>query len=423
MSTKAKDFLLWAMLWAGPLVGSVGADPLGLQTPGFQAVGDLSWSLGSQAGYETQGIPDWSVSHDASTDLKQLLHLGIGVDWGGLLPDHTLRVYQLRGLASVALIQSEDLQVQLYGRGFYSPGPEVSRDYTGAMVEITKVLSARADGSSGGGGGVYWAVPLPLSGLSMAASAEGLYGFQAPSDLPLKSGWRIQTDVVPTYRLPMVSDMWFQLQNRGQYWLDRGWGYEVLPQLSWTLTREWTVAAGCGIQVVGPPGWRAVAGFRWTPQTNLADAVHSLTSSIDSVYTSFQVIPEGKNIRIRIYFTFEGDKADLFEPQNARYGLKNQELMTQLLGVIRKYPGAQILVEGHTNRSKLNQPYEQEQKNEMLPLAKARALAVADALALAKIDKKTVKTAAIGGDRPLAPFTDPANNWKNRRVEILLIRE
>jgi flagellar motor protein MotB len=137
----------------------------------------------------------------------------------------------------------------------------------------------------------------------------------------------------------------------------------------------------------------------------------------------FMVVREGEDVRLRVYLSFLGDKADLFAPANRQFGDRNRRIMASVARFIRKYPGYRIVVEGHTNRAKLDMSFDEEQRKEMLPLARARAAAVKDALVGMGFDAKRLSTVAYGGLKPLAKFEDSANTWKNRRVEILLVKE
>jgi len=213
------------------------------------------------------------------------------------------------------------------------------------------------------------------------------------------------------------------VENRGVYWKDRGYSYEVLPEVSFGPWNDWAATAGVGIPVVGVSIWRGLVGVRWVAPVKVAAVVQAVSGSLETVNWDFQVIPEGNNLRIRIYFTFLGDRADLFEPQNATYGAQNRKLMQKLLDYISQYPAARFQIEGHTNRANLSKSYEDEQKTEMLPLARSRGESVSRALGALGIDKKRMILVPVGGAKPLAKFDDADNSWKNRRVEIVILRE
>ena len=64
-----------------------------------------------------------------------------------------------------------------------------------------------------------------------------------------------------------------------------------------------------------------------------------------------------------------------------------------------------------------------EQEEALIPLSKARAEAVKQALVKLGLDEARVATAGVGGAQPLVAFGDSVNRWKNRRVEFILIKK
>ena len=64
-----------------------------------------------------------------------------------------------------------------------------------------------------------------------------------------------------------------------------------------------------------------------------------------------------------------------------------------------------------------------EQETELLPLSKARSDAVKAYLVKLGIADARISTEGIGGARPIVPFSDADNRWKDRRVEFWLDRQ
>ncbi|HUI72421.1 MAG TPA: OmpA family protein, partial [Spirochaetia bacterium] len=245
---------------------------------------------------------------------------------------------------------------------------------------------------------------LAICGDVDLAYTGGRQSFVGFSDL--LASLRLRAYVSPAYR---ITSMWsVAVQNRFVYWFNRGYMYEVLPQAQWDVVPALSLSAGIGLPVVGGNVWRFIAGVRWAP-----------TFSAPSP-SGLEVFKEGENLRMRVYFNFLGDKADLFEPKNTQYGPKNHDLIAQVVSRLNQYPEYDIVVEGHTNRVKFEKSFEEEQSAEMIPLARDRAAAVAQALVAAGIARERLSVAAIGGSRPLSKFEDKENCWKNRRVEIVL---
>ena len=61
-----------------------------------------------------------------------------------------------------------------------------------------------------------------------------------------------------------------------------------------------------------------------------------------------------------------------------------------------------------------------EQQNVLLPLSEERAEAVKQELVLLGITNERMSTGGIGALKPIVPFADQKNRWKNRRVEFIL---
>jgi len=140
------------------------------------------------------------------------------------------------------------------------------------------------------------------------------------------------------------------------------------------------------------------------------------------------VIREGDRLKVRIpSITFASNKADYInvDPDKA---LKNEEVIKRLAEIFKKFSKYKILVVGHANRDKYDPAVNptgaaKEQNEELLPLSKARADAIRDALVKEGIEARRITTEGKGGAEPVAAFSDRDNWWKNRRVEFILVRE
>ncbi len=120
---------------------------------------------------------------------------------------------------------------------------------------------------------------------------------------------------------------------------------------------------------------------------------------------------------------FEPFESYLFAEINERLH-RNLDTLRSLARVLNEFADRDIIVEGHANhiRYETEEAMEAEQRDYLLPLSEARAIAVRDALAILGVDLDRMTMEAIGGARPIADFDDLDNIWKNRRVEFLLDR-
>jgi outer membrane protein OmpA-like peptidoglycan-associated protein len=119
--------------------------------------------------------------------------------------------------------------------------------------------------------------------------------------------------------------------------------------------------------------------------------------------------PESKVIdRMTLIVHFDTDKSEIKKGDKAE--------LQRAINFIRKYPGAKVRIEGHTDS------IGSEQHNQRL--SERRAEAVKNYLVKAGVCEET-KTMAIGygESRPVAPNTTEEGRAKNRRVEILILSD
>lgn len=160
----------------------------------------------------------------------------------------------------------------------------------------------------------------------------------------------------------------------------------------------------------------------------IRDELGNVGTATAKVPIDILVIREGDRLKVRIpSITFASNKADYInvDPEKA---LKNQDVITRLAEIFKKYAKYKILVVGHANRDKYDPAVNptgaaKEQEEELLPLSKARADAIRNALIAQGIEARRITTEGKGGAEPVAAFTDRDNWWKNRRVEFILVRE
>ncbi|MBI9108715.1 MAG: OmpA family protein [Spirochaetales bacterium] len=136
------------------------------------------------------------------------------------------------------------------------------------------------------------------------------------------------------------------------------------------------------------------------------------------------VVMEGNKLKIRIAnITFAPDSAEL-RKDDPEIKEKNIYVLGRLSEILQKYESYKILIEGHAvsvfwaNTAKA----EKEQREELLPLSKARAETVKYYLEQLGISGARMSTEGIGGRLPIVPHGDLDNRWKNRRVEFILLK-
>jgi len=103
---------------------------------------------------------------------------------------------------------------------------------------------------------------------------------------------------------------------------------------------------------------------------------------------------------------------------------QNARVIQRLADILRKFPQYSITIVGHANLVHWDDPARAkiEDRTESQPLSLQRAQAVKTALVQLGLDSGRIKTEGAGGSRPMFPFDDQENAWKNRRVDIILDR-
>ena len=156
----------------------------------------------------------------------------------------------------------------------------------------------------------------------------------------------------------------------------------------------------------------------------IKDALGNTATYNKTIPVDILVVKDGNNLKIRIpSITFQANTADFthVDPDKAA---KNIATIARLSEIFKKYNQYKITIQGHANLVNFDNPVaaKKEQEQELIPLSKARAEAIKQALVAQGIDTARVSTVGIGGAEPVVPFSDLDNRWKNRRVEFILVR-
>ena len=119
---------------------------------------------------------------------------------------------------------------------------------------------------------------------------------------------------------------------------------------------------------------------------------------------------EVKRVEEGINVTFE--EGVLFGYDQSQLGSESTKKLTDLAGILNKYPDTYILIEGHTD-SKGSEEYN-------LNLSKRRAQAVSNYLQGVNVKDNRIKTAFYGESQPKFSNDTEADRAKNRRVEFAI---
>jgi flagellar motor protein MotB len=160
-------------------------------------------------------------------------------------------------------------------------------------------------------------------------------------------------------------------------------------------------------------------------EITLRDDQGNVVTEEATIATDILVIREGEDrLRIRISsIHFAGNRSDLFASDDEQLN-RNLDTLRRLARILNRYPDREIIIEGHAAHIYLQDPaMRQEQESVLIPLSRARAIEVMQALTILGVDRNRMTVEAYGGARPVVPHADRENLWKNRRVEFLLHRE
>ncbi|MFW6228708.1 MAG: gliding motility-associated C-terminal domain-containing protein [Alkalispirochaeta sp.] len=160
-------------------------------------------------------------------------------------------------------------------------------------------------------------------------------------------------------------------------------------------------------------------------EITLRDDQGNVVTEEATIATDILVIREGEDrLRIRISsIHFAGNRSDLFASDDEELN-RNLDTLRRLARILNRYPDRQIIIEGHAAHIYLEDPaMQQEQDSVLIPLSRARAIEVMQALTILGVDRNRMTVEAYGGAFPVVPHADRENLWKNRRVEFLLHRE
>ncbi|MCL2319210.1 MAG: OmpA family protein [Treponema sp.] len=157
-----------------------------------------------------------------------------------------------------------------------------------------------------------------------------------------------------------------------------------------------------------------------------ASDVPGNTSTLKSfIEVDVFVISDGKNLRIQIPSVVFDSNSGNWDNLSTEVIAKNDWILKRIAQILNKFPGYQVRVEGHANPTvdpRDKAASQLEETRELLPLSEIRAMAIVDYLVKQGVDPKRLSSYGMGGERPVAAWTDKDNWWKNRRVEFLLIK-
>jgi flagellar hook assembly protein FlgD len=159
------------------------------------------------------------------------------------------------------------------------------------------------------------------------------------------------------------------------------------------------------------------------------DVLGNASSMEGKIGIDVLVIREGDHLKMQVpSIIFRANAAD-FQGLAQNIGDNNYRILRRIAEILNKFRDYRITVEGHANPT--TPPGTQARRNEengapgeigLQPLSEDRAKATVDFLANFGVNRSRLSSIGRGGSRPVIPFEDRDNWWKNRRGEFILIK-
>ena len=157
-----------------------------------------------------------------------------------------------------------------------------------------------------------------------------------------------------------------------------------------------------------------------------------MTSKVEGLIpVDVLVIREGNVLKMAVpSIIFEPDSSN-FQNANSKLDAaqvqKNIEILNRIAEILKKFPDYKITIQGHANRISDNLDEEtvdnmREWGRALGPLSQERADAIRDYLVKKGVSRSSITTEGMGGTKPVVNPKDTDNNWKNRRVEFILVK-
>ena len=143
------------------------------------------------------------------------------------------------------------------------------------------------------------------------------------------------------------------------------------------------------------------------------------------------VIRDGNVLKMAVpSIIFESDSAN-FQKANAKLTQeqidKNIKTLDRIAEILKKFKDYKVTIEGHANKI-TDDPNEEIVDNPnkwgraSTPLSGERAEAIKAYLVKKGVSASSLSTNGLGGTKPVVNPKDKDNNWKNRRVEFILVK-
>ena len=222
-----------------------------LESESPYTIPQFSIEAGLLLGYENGYIPDYLAKPQLAFGLFSWWQIAGSLSYV-YYPDQEIRrvtEYDVKTRFKLPAIAFMNTNLYLYARWHATVGDPILIPYTGDLDNVIGVLSPRADGSRDISGGIAGRSSIWFLHFLYAADyarvdnsryfpdtedyKNRIFGVITPA---------IYSDLVSSYDRIMLG-----VQNRFTYWFERGYMYEVMPQVTWEYQKLCYASAGVSI--------------------------------------------------------------------------------------------------------------------------------------------------------------------------------
>jgi len=241
----------------------------------------------------------------------------------------------------------------------------------------------------------------------------------------------LETALFFRYYIPRlrIDGLFAQLEAGSVVLFERGYheNLEAFPSFTGGLSAGWRFNFGEHWYVepaarAGYPhiwGFSVTAGIRFGNQKIIKKEIKEGDAIDDMKITR----DDDDNLRLQMFsIMFRNNQAD-FTGLSDETVKNNYETIKHVAEFLNKYKNYRIIIEGHANPTTPEGSARDRERNTIDRLSEQRALKVMEILGEFGVSSDRMSVSGAGFSRTLVPYNDNENNWKNRRVEIILIKE
>ena len=179
------------------------------------------------------------------------------------------------------------------------------------------------------------------------------------------------------------------------------------------------LVSSCATRTVAPATVER-APYVDEPQAVIVQEIRELIVEREDENIDFIIDSEG-NMRLRATIIFRANTAD-FTGLRPEVVASNAVSLNHVAEILRRFSHYNVLIEGNANPTSPPGPQHDREEPALKQISEQRAFRVFEELSRrgVALNRKTVT--GVGTIRPLFPYDDYVNNWRNRRVEFILIR-